>query len=82
MKVQIQFKTTPLAWPQSQEETWNEARDREERPFQILKVLLIEIPGISHQKQSLSVFGKKDLFNLYEPPAWAYVALFHTAWLK
>ena len=41
---QCRFSSTqpPSAWPQSPEETWNEARDTEERPFRMLKVLLIE----------------------------------------
>ena len=39
-------------------------RIRKKRSFRMLKVLLIETPGIARQTPSLSVFGKKDLIDL------------------
>ena len=48
--------------PKSPEQTWNEARDTEERPFRMLKVLLIETRWINRICLSL---GRKTFSIFY-----------------
>ena len=50
--------------PQSMAEVArNETRDTEERPFRMLKVIIIETRGIPRLCLSLGRKGKKDLFE-------------------